>query len=252
MIYVVTVHYKSDRWVPIQLRYLRRHIDEPFQIYSHCDKGFGAALEQHGPVCRKVFKGQGSANHSAKLDHLAGGVLKVAAPTDIVLFLDGDAFPISDALMPEIRRWTTDPGLIAIRRENGNSPLVPHPSFCAATAAFWKELPGIWDNSACKVGNNVIQDTGCRLYQRLTAQGKKWHEVLRTNKKNWHPLYFGVYGDIVYHHGAGFRPYTIPSWYGDGARSRKVVDASRKILSLIDRHKDFYNVFLNGKYSEEL
>jgi hypothetical protein len=29
--------------------------------------------------------------------------------------------------------------------------------------------------------------------------------VLRTNRRNPHPLFFGVYGDVIYHHGAGFR-----------------------------------------------
>ena len=29
--------------------------------------------------------------------------------------------------------------------------------------------------------------------------------MLRTNKVNPHPLQFGVYEDLVYHHGGGFR-----------------------------------------------
>ena len=32
-----------------------------------------------------------------------------------------------------------------------------------------------------------------------------WTPLLRTNKRNDHPLWFAVYGDIIYHHGAGFR-----------------------------------------------
>jgi hypothetical protein len=30
-------------------------------------------------------------------------------------------------------------------------------------------------------------------------------EVLRSNRRNIDPLYFAIYGDVVYHHGAGFR-----------------------------------------------
>jgi len=29
--------------------------------------------------------------------------------------------------------------------------------------------------------------------------------MLRSNKKNLHPVMFGIYEDIIYHHGAGFR-----------------------------------------------
>ncbi|HWX74567.1 MAG TPA: hypothetical protein VNZ05_04625, partial [Solirubrobacteraceae bacterium] len=32
-----------------------------------------------------------------------------------------------------------------------------------------------------------------------------WTEVLRSNRKNLDPVFFAVYGDAVYHHGAGFR-----------------------------------------------
>jgi hypothetical protein len=30
-------------------------------------------------------------------------------------------------------------------------------------------------------------------------------QVLRSNRKNPDPLFFAVYGDVIYHHGAGFR-----------------------------------------------
>jgi len=30
-------------------------------------------------------------------------------------------------------------------------------------------------------------------------------QLLRTNGSKLHPLFFAIYGDIVYHHGAGFR-----------------------------------------------
>ena len=30
--------------------------------------------------------------------------------------------------------------------------------------------------------------------------------MLRSNRRNLHPLWFGLYEDLIYHHGAGFRP----------------------------------------------
>ena len=32
-----------------------------------------------------------------------------------------------------------------------------------------------------------------------------WGKVLRSNKLDIHPLFFGIYDDVIYHHGAGFR-----------------------------------------------
>ena len=34
MINVVTVHWKSDKWIDPQLAYLDRNIDEPYRVYA--------------------------------------------------------------------------------------------------------------------------------------------------------------------------------------------------------------------------
>ena len=39
----------------------------------------------------------------------------------------------------------------------------------------------------------------------LERSGDSWTPLLRSNRVNLHPLWFGIYGKIVYHHGAGFR-----------------------------------------------
>jgi hypothetical protein len=46
---------------------------------------------------------------------------------------------------------------------------------------------------------------GANLLRQLELTGTPWTQVLRTNRRNPHPLFFGIYGDAVYHHGAGFR-----------------------------------------------
>jgi hypothetical protein len=53
-------------------------------------------------------------------------------------------------------------------------------------------------------------DTGTRLYRLLEDAGVEWRPLTRLNRRDLHPLWFGVYGDaaigpVVYHHGAGFR-----------------------------------------------
>jgi hypothetical protein len=46
---------------------------------------------------------------------------------------------------------------------------------------------------------------GGNLLRRLQLTQTPWVELHRSNRTNLDPIYFGVYHDIVYHHGAGFR-----------------------------------------------
>jgi hypothetical protein len=46
-------------------------------------------------------------------------------------------------------------------------------------------------------------------------------EILRTNRELLDPLFFAIYGDIIYHHGAGFRK---------GGASRRHYDSVPKPL----------------------
>ncbi|MGA2522377.1 MAG: hypothetical protein ABSG81_16340 [Acidimicrobiales bacterium] len=46
---------------------------------------------------------------------------------------------------------------------------------------------------------------GGNLLRALELRGESWTPLLRSNRVDVHPLWFGVYGDVVYHHGAGFR-----------------------------------------------
>ena len=38
MIHIATVHWRSDRWIDIQLRYLERNLDEPYRVYAWLDE----------------------------------------------------------------------------------------------------------------------------------------------------------------------------------------------------------------------
>jgi hypothetical protein len=40
----------------------------------------------------------------------------------------------------------------------------------------------------------------------LETAGVAWHPLTRSNTHDLHPLWFGVYGHYIYHHGAGSRP----------------------------------------------
>ncbi len=200
MLYIATVHYESPRWIEIQTRYLRRYISVAYQTWASIEgidpsysASFDRVLEQRG-------------QHAGKLNHLAREICHVASDDDLIMFLDGDAFPIADP-MPVIAESLEKAPLVAVRRaENANDPQ-PHPSFCVTTVGTWRKLPGDWSVGPVwpAVNGKLVTDVGANLLRALELSGTPWVQLLRTNGSALHPMFFGIYGNVVYHHGAGFR-----------------------------------------------
>jgi hypothetical protein len=201
MLYVATVHWKSDKWIDIQLRYLKRNISEPFRtvaVLNGIEPKFDALFDTVVPAFGM---------HAGKLNLMAAEIGAMAEPDDIILFLDGDAFPIADP-MPAIHRALAESSLLAVRRDENSGDPQPHPSFCAIRVSEWQRLQGDWSPGRLWINNRgtKVTDVGGNLFGALVRSGSPWTPLLRSNVWNPHPLWFGVYGDIVYHHGAGFRP----------------------------------------------
>lgn len=201
MIYVLTVHWKSDRWIKVQADYLRRHTTEDFRFHA-CVEGVDEAIWRG--CYDRVIPAVGE--HSGKLNLLAWDVLEAAAADDLLIFIDGDAFP-TRPYIEEIRRLLQTRPLVAIRRDENAGDPQPHPSFCATTAGFWREIRGDWSRGASwpSADQQEQTDVGGNLLYTLEQRGFPWHPLLRTRGTKHHPVFFGVYGDIVYHHGSGFR-----------------------------------------------
>jgi hypothetical protein len=200
VLHIATVHYRSPRWIEIQTERLRRHIRVPFRTWTSLegiDPAYGARFD-------RVLEQRGL--HAAKLNHLAMEIGHEAEDEDLLMFLDGDAFPIADP-MPLIEEGLARAPLLAVRRaENAEEPQ-PHPCFCVTTVATWRTLPGDWSAGPTWPGprGRPISDVGGNLLRRLELSGTPWVQVLRSNRNDIDPLYFALYGDAIYHHGAGFR-----------------------------------------------
>jgi hypothetical protein len=200
MLHIATVHYKSPQWIPLQVRHLERFIDVPYQTWTSLE-GIDRKYAQHFD---HVLEQKGK--HGEKLNHLALEISHAASPSDLLMFLDGDAFPIAD-LAPLLEHGLADAPLLAIRRAENLGDPQPHPSFCLTTVGFWRELPGdwscgyTWTNGA----GRAVTDIGANLLRALELSGVEWRELRRSDLTDVHPLWFGVYGDVIYHHGAGFR-----------------------------------------------
>ncbi len=241
MLHVATAHYRSPRWIEIQTRHLREHIAGPFTTWASLE-GIDPV---HGAHFDRVIEQLGS--HAGKLNNLATEISAEAEEGDLLMFLDGDAFPIAP-LDRFIERGLTQAPLIAVRRaENVDSPQ-PHPCFCVTTVGTWRELRGDWSGGPVWPGGqgHNVTDVGSLLMRKLELAGLPWVQVLRSNRVNLDPLYFAVYGDIVYHHGAGFRTENLSATHrsllrssrGPGserAKRRELEERSEAFLERIER-----------------
>lgn len=200
LLHVATIHHKSPRWIEIQAGYLQRHISVPFQTWSSLEgidrsyaSHFDRVLEQRGP-------------QAGKLNHLAREISYVAADDDLIMFLDGDAFPIADPL-PVVMHGLARAPLVAVRRAEVQDEPQPHPCFCVTSVGAWRALRGDWSSGWAwpRENGELVSDVGANLLRALELSQTPWVELLRTNGSKLHPLSFAIYGDVVYHHGEGFR-----------------------------------------------
>lgn len=200
MIYVATAHFATDRWIDVQLGYLERNLHEPYVVFASLEDVPG----DHDKKFARIVRSGGS--HAGKLNLLAAEISAVAGDDDLIVFLDGDAFPVADP-MPVVRSALEGTSLVAIRRDENATDVQPHPAFCAVPVAEWRRLHGDWSPGYSWRGadGRCVTDVGGNLLRGLELAGATWTPLLRSNRVNPHPLWYGVYGDVVYHHGAGFR-----------------------------------------------
>lgn len=200
MIFIATVHWADPRWIEVQRSAFDRHIRQPFRVFADLE-GIGSAFDGRFDLVRRENK-----SHPEKLNGLATAIAEVARPEDLIVFVDGDAFPIRP-----LDQWLAEllsaHRLAAVRRDENAGDRQPHPCFCVCPVGFWTELGGDWQAGPWVTSEGAVaSDVGGRLLARLEAGSLPWRPVLRSNQTNLHPVLYGIYEGHIYHHGAGFRP----------------------------------------------
>jgi hypothetical protein len=115
MMHIATVHWRSDRWIDVQLRYLKRHLDVPHQIYAflndvpgdHADKFFYSSAE---PI----------KSHATKLNLLADVIRFnscLVKDADLVRAMLAQSIPTNTTLSLDRRHlpWRRGPSRVFIR-----------------------------------------------------------------------------------------------------------------------------------------
>lgn len=209
MLYILSAHYRNAEWIDIQLDYLSRYMKVPFKMWITT---WGIQQVKDKRIAR-VYQDV-SPTHSEQLNQLASHVLEVADSEDYILFIDSDAFPIKE--INQLDNILNGNDLAAIQRMENNGDPQPHPCFCLTRVAFWKKIGGDWRKGNQRwVGYDGVKrtDIGGLLYEKLNKEKIEWTKIRRSNRCSFHSVWFGIYGDLIYHHGAGSRAFFSASDY---------------------------------------
>lgn len=203
MLHVLTVHWQSDKWIDLQLLNFQRNLGCDHRVYA-----FLNGVPQEHTSKYHYASTQPIVSHATKLNLLAKVAIEQSdSDNDWLLFIDGDAFPIANVAAFAERILTEFP-LAAVQRLENCGDIQPHPCFSLTTVAFWKEIQGDWNEGYSWKNDKGrdVTDVGGQLLLALNQRRIAWHPMLRSNRRDLHPIWFGIYEDLVYHHGAGFRP----------------------------------------------
>ena len=211
MIYIITNHHETLKWLPIQSDYLNKNTTAEYHVVC----GTTDIKDSPPPLDNYAFDILENVpnNHADKLNYLFNLVDNDQnfSEEDLLVFLDPDAFPIVEGWDQELHKHIVQGGvpLIAVSREENPEPLLtedqkpyPHPCFLATTLKFWKENNLSWELDPSQGASTA----GVLLKKWLDKNNITWAKLLRTNCFNLHPLNFAVYGNMIYHHGSGNRP----------------------------------------------
>ena len=267
MIYILTNHHATPDWISLQSRILELRTSEyPYKVFCGVTDIEGELPQQ--PKNYQFDPLEGTVNrHADKMNRLFE-IADADHPSDddLIIFLDPDAFPITDKWIEGIRQVLSKFPLLAISREENIEPLLredqkpyPHPCFTATTYKFWKQNSLSWEL-------NVQEGASCAgvmLKKWLEENNYKWAKILRSNVYDLHPLNYAVYGEMIYHHGSGNRPTydsvdiwsrpTLSQKYGAGVDLHYPGllnfndDVSALVLEYIKKDDDFINYYFLGR-----
>ena len=201
-IYIITIHYMDKKWIEIQNRYIKRHTDYPYRIITLTSSG----LESFTPKDWITIRDSGIESHAEKLNIAGDIAAQIANESDILVFMDSDCFPVND-WCDTITELVREKRMVAVQRLENLGDIQPHPCFACMDVKLWIEIQGDWRSGYKWINSNgnLVTDVGGNMIPILKENKINWFRLHRTNTFNPHPLFYGIYGNLFYHHGAGSR-----------------------------------------------
>ena len=203
MLRIVTVHHETKQFFDLQKKYFKNYTSEDYIVY--CGYSNFSLDKQDKYLLYDLTKLAipDAIHHAVRLNYLASFACVGANDNDKLIFIDSDAFPILPNWVAVVNANLKANPITAIQRKENLAPTRgcspethPHPCFFVTTVKFWKEN---------RLSFNSIPTAGYNIGEWLINKKLDFTKILRSNSVDLHPLYFGIYGNIIYHHGAGNR-----------------------------------------------
>jgi hypothetical protein len=173
--------------------------------------------------------------------------------------LDSDAHPIRSCWLTHlISALDTETALAGIWRDEISAGIAAfvHPSCFCTTVEFVEANSLRFDSTIHHTDRR--SDTLSDFTDKVGELGFGIHKLRRSNWNEFHRLIGGIYGDLIYHHGAGSRAQRIVFWDerprngpSRAARRQEVHSANRdlrdKAAALLFRDYERYIGWLRGQ-----
>lgn len=189
-------------WLDLCLRQIARHTRTmDWEVLVHDNARLPEhrrLVARHGRVRVFVDPHGRELSHPSALDAL---VARTGDAVEYIVTLDTDAFPVRDGWLEELTgRLDSGAAIAGIYRDEMTARLRPfvHPS-CLCIRR--ETLLGL----DVSFGRRMTQDVGQNITEALVRRGDRTAGLRRSNARDFHFLLGGLYGDLVYHHGAGSR-----------------------------------------------
>lgn len=143
-------------------------------------------------------------SHPGALDYLAR---KLPADFDYIVTVDNDSFPIRDdwldVLVGECEKGAAVAGVYRNEMAPAIAPFIHVSGLCVRPRDLRALNVSFGSGAQPEIEHN--QDVGQRITYEFTRLGRTIGPLQRSNALNYHFLLGGIYGDVIYHHGAGSR-----------------------------------------------
>jgi hypothetical protein len=143
-------------------------------------------------------------SHPAALDYLAH---TLSADFDYIVTIDNDSFPVRgdwlDALVGACEGGAALAGVYRDEMAPAIAPFIHVSGLCIRPRDLRDLNVSFGREARPEVEHN--QDVGQKITYELTRSGRAIAPLRRSNEVNLHFLIGGIYGDVIYHHGAGSR-----------------------------------------------
>jgi hypothetical protein len=143
-------------------------------------------------------------SHPGALDHLARSV---ADDFDYLVTLDNDSFPVREdwleVLVGGCEQGAAIAGVYRDEMAPEIEPFIHVSGLCTRPSELRALRLSFGRNVSPQTPHN--QDVGQSISHAFASAGRTLAPLHRSNRVNYHFLMGGIYGDVIYHHGAGSR-----------------------------------------------